>query len=94
MTAETKDLTFLVLSDVHYGNVFIERHWRSVKYEEIYLKEHATIPVLHAGLEDWFSRYNDWRPHETHGNLTPAVIYQSGTESPTIDPSEPIKKRG
>jgi len=75
-------------------NVFIERLWRSVKYEEIYLKEHATIPVLHAGLEDWFSRYNDWRPHETHGNLTPAVIYQTGTESPTIDPSEPIKKRG
>jgi len=53
-------------------NVFIERLWRSVKYEEIYLKEHATIPALHGGLDTWFGRYNDWRPHQTHGNLTPA----------------------
>jgi putative transposase len=73
-------------------NVFIERLWRSVKYEEIYLKEHATIPALHGGLDTWFGRYNDWRPHQTHGNLTPAVIYQTGTRLPTDDPGEPIKK--
>ena len=57
-------------------NVFIERLWRSVKYEEIYLHEHATIPVLHQGLERWFERYNTWRPHEALGNLTPAVVYR------------------
>ena len=73
-------------------NVFIERLWRSLKYEEIYLKEHATIPVLHAGLERWFGRYNDWRPHQTHGNLTPSVIYQTGARLPTDDPGEPIKE--
>jgi putative transposase len=57
-------------------NVFIERLWRSVKYEEIYLHEHATIPVLHQGLERWFERYNTWRPHEALGNLTPAAVYR------------------
>ena len=75
-------------------NVFVERLWRSVKYEEIYLKEHANIPVLHAGLDAWFGRYNDWRPHQTHGNLTPSVIYQTGTQLPTDDPGESIKKTG
>jgi putative transposase len=58
-------------------NVFIERLWRSVKYEEIYLFEHATVHALRAGLRKWFGRYNDWRPHETLGNLTPAVVYQT-----------------
>jgi putative transposase len=58
-------------------NVFIERLWRSVKYEEIYLFEHATICDLGKGLSKWFDRYNDWRPHEALGNLTPGVIYAS-----------------
>lgn len=58
-------------------NVFIERLWRSVKYEEIYLFEHATVPALRAGLAKWFARYNGWRPHEALGNLTPAVVYQT-----------------
>lgn len=64
-------------------NVFIERLWRSVKYEEIYLCEHATLPVLEAGLRRWFARYNTWRPHEALGNRTPHEVYQ------TPPPSEP-----
>jgi len=56
-------------------NVFIERLWRSVKYEEIYLKEHATLKALRAGLKEWFTRYNEWRPHEALGNLTPSAFY-------------------
>jgi len=58
-------------------NVFIERLWRSVKYEEIYLFEHSTVHTLRTGLRKWFGRYNDWRPHETLGNLTPAMVYQT-----------------
>ena len=58
-------------------NVFIERLWRSVKHEEIYLFEHATVHALRAGLRKWFGRYNDWRSHEALGNLTPAVVYQT-----------------
>ena len=67
-------------------NVFIERLWRSVKYEEIYLFEHSTLPALRLGLAKWFSRYNDWRPHETHRNLTPAVVYQTAPQSPQDAP--------
>ncbi len=63
-------------------NVFIERLWRSVKYEEIYLYEHATMVALKAGLVRWFVRYNDWRPHETHGNRTPQVVYQTRHPAP------------
>ena len=60
-------------------NVFIERLWRSVKYEDIYLREYATIPALFEGLKNWFDRYNTWRPHEALGNLTPDTVYQSRT---------------
>ena len=63
-------------------NVFIERLWRSVKYEEIYLFEHASLPELIAGLTKWFDRYNDWRPHESLGNQTPSSIYRpAGVET-------------
>ena len=57
-------------------NVFIERLWRSVKYEHIYLFEHATIIELCVGLENWFESYNTWRPHQALGNETPAMIYR------------------
>lgn len=56
-------------------NVFIERLWRSVKYEHIYLLEHPTIIELCAGLEEWFESYNHWRPHQSHAGETPAAIY-------------------
>jgi len=68
-------------------NVFIERLWRSVKYEEIYLFEHATIPALRAGLARWFDRYNGWRPHQKLGNLTPHAVYQTPPRRPAA-PSE------
>ena len=63
-------------------NVFIERLWRSVKYEEIYLKEHATVLGLERGLREWFGRYNHWRPHANLGNLTPARIYRPSAATP------------
>jgi len=56
-------------------NVFIERVWRSVKYEDIYLKEYARTPDLRAGLSEWFERYNTWRPRGALGNQTPAVVH-------------------
>jgi putative transposase len=63
-------------------NVLIERLWRSVKYGEIYLFEHSTLPALRAGLMKWFGRYNHWRPHRALGNLTPAIVYQTAPASP------------
>ena len=59
-------------------NVFIERLWRSLKYEEIYLRDHATIPALEAGLKRWFKHYNTCRPHEALGNLTPHDVHTRG----------------
>jgi putative transposase len=45
-------------------NVFIERLWRNLKHEEIYLRGHNTLPELEAGLQAWFGRYNTRRPHQ------------------------------
>lgn len=58
-------------------NIFIERLWRSVKYEDIYLKHYATVPALFTGLHDYFTLYNDERPHQSLGYRTPAVLYHS-----------------
>lgn len=69
-------------------NVFIERLWRSVKYEEIYLREHATVPALRLGLAEWFDRYNTWRPHEALGNLTPAAVYLGASEATAANTAE------
>jgi len=54
--------------------VFIERLWRSLKYAEIYLREHATAVALERGLRDWLVRYKGWRPHQHLGNLTPSQV--------------------
>lgn len=63
-------------------NVFIERLWRSVKYEDIYLREYGTIPALTGGLRRWFERYNGWRPHQALGNLTPNKVYHTRSRAP------------
>lgn len=56
-------------------NVFIERLWRSLKYEDIYLREYNNITSLVSGVTNWFDRYNSWRPHATLGNSTPDKVY-------------------
>lgn len=56
-------------------NVFIERLWRSVKYEDIYLRDYADGLELHAGLERYFHFYNHERPHSGLDNRTPAAAY-------------------
>lgn len=53
-------------------NAFIERLWRSVKYEDIYLRDYADGHALHAGLTKYFRFYNHERPHSGLGNGTPA----------------------
>lgn len=56
-------------------NVFVERLWRSVKYESIYLHEFATVESLTAGLQSYFEFYNTTRPHEALDYRTPAEVY-------------------
>lgn len=58
-----------------FDNIFVERLWRSVKYEELYLKEYATVTALHNGLKAYFDLYNHERPHQSLGYLTPAHVH-------------------
>ncbi len=52
-------------------NIFIERLWRTVKYEEIYLKDYETVSDAESGLEAYFPFYNRKRPHQSLGYRTP-----------------------
>lgn len=56
-------------------NIFIERLWRSVKYEDVYLKEYGSVPQLDAGLQAYFRFYNEDRPHQSLGYRTPAEVH-------------------
>ena len=56
-------------------NIFIERLWRTVKYEEIYLKDYRDVPEAMANLKIYFGFYNHERPHQALGYQTPAEIY-------------------
>ena len=59
-------------------NVFVERLWRSVKYEDIYLWRYETVPQLQQGLSRYFPYYNEERLHQSLDYRTPAVVYQHG----------------
>lgn len=56
-------------------NIMVERLWRSLKYEDIYLKDYESVPELIEGLRAYFAFYNDERPHHSLGILTPAEVY-------------------
>ncbi len=57
-------------------NVFVERLWRSVKYEDIYIRGYEAVPDLRRGLVRYFGFYNDERLHQSLGYRTPAAVYQ------------------
>ena len=59
-------------------NRFIERLWRSLKYECIYLNAYETGSEARAGIGRWISYYNDERPHSALGALNPAEVYETG----------------
>lgn len=61
-------------------NIFIERLWRSLKYEEVYLRDYALVPQARAGIGNWFRFYNHERPHQSLDYQTPAGLYLSGSE--------------
>ncbi len=58
-------------------NIFVERLWRSVKYEDIYLKGYASMRELLIGLSEYFSFYNGERPHQSLSNPCPNQVYES-----------------
>jgi putative transposase len=56
-------------------NVFVERLWKSVKYEDVYLKAYDTVSDARAGISRYIEFYNSRRPHRAHGGRTPDVVY-------------------
>jgi putative transposase len=65
-------------------NIFIERLWRSVKYEEVYLKSYATLAEARTGLREYFEFYNNKRLHQSLEYKTPAEVHfgQDGKGAP------------
>jgi len=61
-----------------FDNIFIERLWRSLKHEEVYLKDYRQVSEARSGIEQWFEFYNHRRPHQSLGYRTPAAVYKEG----------------
>jgi len=59
-----------------FDNIFIERLWRSLKHEEIYLHDYGLVPEARAGIGNWLRFYNQERPHQSLGYRTPAESYR------------------
>lgn len=59
-------------------NVFVERLWRSLKYEEVYLKAYQSVAEAKVGINDWFGFYNTERRHQTLNKKTPDYVFLNG----------------
>jgi len=68
-------------------NVFVERLWRTVKYEEVYLKDYEGVPEAMAGLKNFFKFYNTERLHQSLGYCTPVQIYNRREDAQVEDKS-------
>jgi putative transposase len=60
-------------------NVFVERLWRTVKYENVYVWCYETVPELETGLREFFPYYNDERRHQSLDYRTPACVYRDAS---------------
>jgi putative transposase len=63
-----------------FDNIFVERLWRSVKHEDVYLKGYATMGELLVGLAEYFAFYNGERPHQSLDYKTPEVVYRTAID--------------
>ena len=59
----------------YHDNIFVERLWRTVKYEEVYLKAYANASEARRELGAWFRFYNDQRPYQALTYRTPAEVF-------------------
>jgi len=67
-------------------NVFTERLWRTVKYEEVYLKDYGGVPAAVEGLGRYFTFYNGERPHQSLAYRTPQAVYLGPAAAPARRP--------
>jgi putative transposase len=61
-------------------NIFIERLWRSIKYEEVHLKAYVDGREARAGISSWMAFYNERRPHQAMNNQTPMAVWRAGMD--------------
>jgi putative transposase len=61
-------------------NIFIERLWRSIKYEEVHLKAYANGREARTGIDSWMTFYNFRRPHQAMNNQTPMAMWRAGMD--------------
>ena len=73
-------------------NVFVERLWRTVKYEDIYLYRYGSVLELQRGLQRYLPFYNEERMHQSLDYRTPAAVYREARRAPPADP--PGRARG
>jgi putative transposase len=59
-----------------FDNIFVERFWRTLKYEDIYLKDYVSVPELLQGVSAYIDFYNEQRPHQALQYLTPGTVYR------------------
>jgi len=62
-------------------NIVVERFWRSLKYEEVYLMDYANVNECRIRIDDYIRKYNSFRPHQTLLGQTPDSVYESGLHS-------------
>src|ERR1022692_2440158 len=60
----------------YLDNIFIERLWRSLKYEEVYIKAYGSVAEARQGIGAWLRFYNEKRPHQALGYRTPRAVYE------------------
>jgi putative transposase len=60
-------------------NVFIERLWRSLKYEDVYLKGYADGRDAAHGIAEWIAFYNERRPHQALADRSPMAVWREAT---------------
>ncbi|OVE79785.1 hypothetical protein BVY01_01580 [bacterium I07] len=58
-----------------FDNILIERLWRTLKYQDIYIRDYQTVMELSSGLDNYFQFYNHEKPHQSLDNQTPATVY-------------------
>ena len=73
----------------YLDNIFVERLWRSIKYEEVYLKAYQTVAEARVGINAYLEFYNRRRPHQSLGYRTPAQVYQKGQAEKRVAAQEP-----
>ena len=75
----------------YLDNIFIERLWRSLKYEEVYIKAYGSVAEARRSLGEWLAFYNDVRPHQSLEYRTPREIFEGVACGYVDNPSAPLR---